>query len=559
MSYDFDRYLRYAELTAVIEGYAADHPEFVELESYGTSHAGRNLWLLTITDRSTGPHDTKPAHWVDANIHATELTGSSAALHLVHHLVSAFAAGDPAVVQALRTRTFYVVPRVNPDGAELALADSPVYLRSSVRPWPWPDAHRWPGLHARDVDGDGRVLTMRVLDPNGGWVEHPDDPRVMVPVPVDGVTDAPRFRLLSEGTIEDHDGFTIPTPHQPQGLDMNRNFPAGWGTAVTGSGDHPLSEPEIDALVRAIAMRPNICGYNAYHTYGGVLLRPSSTRADAALPPVDVWVWKQFAERGTALTGYPAHSVYEDFTWDKDDTMSGAADDWVYEHLGVYGWTTEFWDVIAAATGERASTDLWYVGPTPEQELAVARWADEHAPGTYVPWYAFDHPQLGRVELGGADTLQLWSNPPAALLRDEIAGHAEFAVFQALAAPRVEVLDVRVGPLGDGTWRVQAGVANTGWLPTDVSAWARKHNIVLPTTVELTGDVEILSGPARVQVGQLAGRSALRLDGGARNDGTADRAAVSWIVRAAAGVDITVEVAHQRAGRHHRRATLPAA
>lgn len=557
MSYEFDRYLRYAELTEVVQGFAADHPDLVELESYGTSHEGRNLWLLTVTDASTGAHDAKPAHWVDANIHATELTGSVAALHLVHHLVTKHAEGDPIVTEALRTRTFYVAPRVNPDGAELALADSPTFLRSSVRPWPWLDAHRWPGLHESDVDGDGRILAMRVPDPDGGWIEHADEARVMVPVPIDGVTDRQRYRLLREGTIDDFDGFTIPTPRDPRGLDLNRNFPAGWGTSVPGSGDHPLSEPEIDAVVRAIAARPNICGFNAYHTYGGVLLRPSSTKADSALPPVDVWTWKQLAERGTALTGYPSHSVFEDFTWDKSETMSGASDDWAYEHLGVYGWTTEFWDVIAAATGERASTDIWYVGPTTEQELAVVRWADEHAPGTCVTWYPFEHPQLGPVELGGADFIFLWGNPPTSLLREEIAPHAEFAVLQALASPRLEVRDVRVQPLGDGTWRVQAGVANTGWLPTDVTAWARKQQLVLPATVELLGDVELLSGPARVQIGQLEGRSALRLGGGERNDGTADRAVATWVVRAAApGAEVTIEAVHPRAGRHRLTARL---
>ena len=40
---------------------------------------------------------------------------------------------------------------------------------------------------------------------------------------------------------------------------------------MLGSGDHPLSEPEVDSLVRAIVARPNICGYNAFHTSGGVL------------------------------------------------------------------------------------------------------------------------------------------------------------------------------------------------------------------------------------------------------------------------------------------------
>ena len=50
------------------------------------------------------------------------------------------------------------------------------------------------------------------------------------------------------------------------------------------------------------------------------------TVADAALPPLDLYVWKTFAEKGTALTGYTAHSVFEDFTFDQSDTMSGAAD-----------------------------------------------------------------------------------------------------------------------------------------------------------------------------------------------------------------------------------------
>ena len=69
------------------------------------------------TDAGTGAHDTKPAHWVDANIHAIEVTGGVAALHLIHHLVSGFGS-DPTVTEALRTRTFYVAPRVNPDGVE---------------------------------------------------------------------------------------------------------------------------------------------------------------------------------------------------------------------------------------------------------------------------------------------------------------------------------------------------------------------------------------------------------------------------------------------------------
>lgn len=555
----FDRFIRHNELVETLDALAVEFPELVTVEAYGSSHEGRSLLLVTVTDRSTGAPQTKPAQWVDANIHATEVTGGAAALHLLHHLVTAADREDAVTLEALRTRTFYVVPRVNPDGVEAALADSPTYRRSSMRPWPYTDRHRWPGLLAHDIDGDGRVLTMRIPDPNGAWIEHADEARVMVPVPVDGIAadGAQRYRLLEEGTIADFDGFTISTPHPPEGLDMNRNFPAGWGTAVRGSGDHPLSEPEIDALVRAIVARPNICGYNAYHTSGGVILRPSSTVADSSLPPVDVWTFKELGKRGTELTAYPVHSVFEDFTWDKSDTMSGAADDWAYEHLGVYGWTTEFWDVVMAATGERSSTDIWYVGLTPEQELAIARWSDQY--GEYVvPWRAFDHPQLGPVEIGGIDWFRVASNPPLPLLVDEIRAHADFAVFQALTAPCLEIVHTAAVALGDGLWRIEVGIANTGWLPTTVSARAAKSNMVLPiwAELELPDNASIVAGANRVTLGQLGGRSSFRLDGGSRNDGSPDRVLASWTVRAPSAAELGVTVRHPRAGARQTSITL---
>jgi zinc carboxypeptidase len=552
----FDRYLRYDELTAELHALAAEHADLLELTSIGRSHEGRDIWLATVTDSSTGPHEDKPAHWVDANIHATELTGSVAALHLIHHLLTSDA---DDVVRARRTRTFYVVPRLNPDGAELAMADQPRLLRSSVRRWPWLDEHVPPGLDEGDVDGDGRILTMRIADPNGAWRAHHDEPRLLVRREPDEAGGEGCYRLLGEGWVRDHDGFTIPTPRAPEGLDLNRNFPAGWGQEVPGHGDYPGSEPEIAALMAALVARPNVCGYNAFHTSGGVLLRPSSTRPDRELPPIDVRIWTRLGQRGTELTSYPVHSVYEDFTWDPSKVMSGAADDWAYEHLGVYGWTTEFWDVVAAATGERSHTDIWVTGPTPAQELGVLRWADEHHPGElYVDWRPFDHPQLGPIEIGGWDWLVSWTNPPGSRLQDEVAPHADFAVFQALAAPALEVLLADAEPLGEGVWRVRAGVANTGWLPTTVTERARANDLVLPVVVELSvpAGVDVLDPPARREVGQLAGRSAHELRGGRTNDGTADRVLVTWTVRAATGADLTVEARHQRAGRVERSIRL---
>ena len=546
MTYAFDRFLRYEEMSQWLHETAAAHPDLMTVESYGRSYEGRDLWLATITDVTTGAHDTKPAHWVDANIHSIEFTAGVAALYLIHRLVTGFGSDD-TVTRAVQTRTFYVAPRVNPDGVEWALADSPRFRRSSTRPWPWRDAHRAPGLHECDMDGDGRILMMRIADPHGAWTPSAVDSRVLVPVPIEGTApEATRYRVLHEGEVVDHDSFTIQIPDPPEALNMNRNFPAGWGTGVPGSGDHPLSEPEIDALVRAVVARRNVCGYNAYHTSGGVLLRPSSIKPDSLLPPLDVWTYQQLGELGQALTGYTVHSVFEDFTFDRTDTMSGASDDWAYEHLGIFGWTTEFWDVVKAATGSQQSWRVWYLGPTAEDQLAVLSWSDEHHPEMFVPWYPFDHPQLGAVELGGWNQICSWVNPPLARLATEVQPHADFAIAQALAAPCIEILHSGVTPLGADTWRVEVGIANTGWLPTYVSQHALKANLVLPIVATLTG-ADVLGGTARVELGQLEGRLHARF--GLGNDGTPDRTLASWVVRAAAGTDVTVDVSHQRGGR----------
>jgi hypothetical protein len=219
MTYDFDRFLRYDEMATWLRTLAAAHPTLLSVESYGTSHQGRDLLVATITDTRQGEHHTKPAHWIDANIHAVEVTGGVAALYIIHDLVHKFVAGDATVVEALRTRTFYIAPRVNPDGVEDALRERPLFHRSSVRAWPWSDGHRWPGLHPQDIDGDGRILTMRIADNDGGWMQHPQEPRVMIPVgPLGAPAGVQRYRLLAEGLIENFDGFTIDQSQLPRRL-----------------------------------------------------------------------------------------------------------------------------------------------------------------------------------------------------------------------------------------------------------------------------------------------------------------------------------------------------
>ena len=245
---DFNRYYKYEELTELLEGYAQDHPNLVRIESIGKSYEGRDIWVVTVTNFDTGADDDKPAVWVDGNIHATELSGSTACLYHLHTLVSGYGQDDD-ITRCLDTRAFYICPRINPDGAEWALADIPKFVRSSTRPYPYQE-DPVEGLTTEDIDEDGRVLTMRVPDPNGTWKAHPEEPRLMVrrdPIESGGTY----FRLLPEGRLTNYDGTTINILPSKQGLDLNRNFPMEWKQEVEqkGAGPYPTSEPEVRAVV----------------------------------------------------------------------------------------------------------------------------------------------------------------------------------------------------------------------------------------------------------------------------------------------------------------------
>ena len=105
----FDTFYRHEELTQLLFDYAAAAPGLVQVASIGKSHEGRDIWVATVTNFSTGEAADKPAFWADGNIHAAELTASTAVLYYLHQLVVRFG-DDRDITQLLDTRTLYLCP-----------------------------------------------------------------------------------------------------------------------------------------------------------------------------------------------------------------------------------------------------------------------------------------------------------------------------------------------------------------------------------------------------------------------------------------------------------------
>jgi murein tripeptide amidase MpaA len=562
----FDHYYRYAELTAILNDFAARFPTLCKLASLGKSHEGRDIWCVTLTSSTSGPDTVKPAFWVDANIHATEVSPTTCAVYTINKILNGYGM-DAKITRLLDTRALYIVPRMNPDGAELFLDERHRSIRSSTRPYPRLD--QLDGLYEHDVDGDGRILTMRIKDPNGPWKVHPADTRLMVARDSDDANDdgATHYRLLPEGLIRNYDGVNIRIAPPVEGLDLNRNFPMEWvvESEQRGAGPYPASEPEVRAVVQFIVDHPNITGGITYHTFAGAYLRPYSAHPDDYLKTEDLWTFQEIGKAATRITGYPAVSVFHDFKYHPKDTTKGAFDDWMYDHLGVYAWTCEIWGPMQQAgiemkkpAGGYRFID-WYRDHPIEDDLKLLKWSDEKLEGKgFIVWYPVQHPQLGEVELGGWNDDHCFRNPPPHLLEKEIAPHADFIIWHALISPRIEFNALTVTALGDEAYHIKTVVQNTGWLPTTVSGRAQEKSLVRPIEVEivLPAGATLVSGKQRVEAGQLAGR-ALKSHAYDNSDTTSERVSVEWVVRATAGNAVTIKATSQRAGTIMREVLLP--
>jgi len=547
----FDHYYRYDELTNILNSLVDEFPNLARIESIGKSYEGRDVWLVTVTDFATGPDKDKPALWVDGNIHASEVSPASACVYFINYLLNNYGK-DADVTRALTTRTFYICPRVNPDGAELALADKPRIIRSSVRPYPH-DEEPIEGLIREDLDGDGRLLNMRIQDPNGPWKAHPDDPRIMIqrdPAETGGTY----YRILPEGRLENYDGVTFGVAPVKEGLDLNRNFPMGWRLEgeQRGAGPFPASEPEVRNLMTFITEHPNITGAIAFHTWSGVLLRPYDDRSDDEFPAEDLWTYKKIGDKGTEITQYPNVSVFHDFKYHPKQVITGSFDTWMYEHRGVFGWTVEIWSPQKQAGIEKYKFIDWDREHPIEDDLKMMKWNDEVLGGKgYVNWYKFNHPQLGEIEIGGWDMGYCWRNPPPEFLEKELALFPPWLVWCALISPKLELHDASAKALGENTYRVRAVVQNVGWLPTYVTKKALEKKLLrgVIVEVELPAGATLETGKAREDIGQLEGRAYKDATVTVWNaDPTEDRAKIEWTVKAPNGGTLKIVAKHERAG-----------
>ncbi|QOR36084.1 carboxypeptidase [Clostridium sp. 'deep sea'] len=507
---NFEKYLLYDEITNLLQTWAKTYPQYASLNSIGKSYEGRNVWAMTITNIETGAPETKPAMYIDGNIHAGEVTGSMAALHLINTLLTS---SEEKIKTLLDTKTFYILPRINPDGAELYLTTA-TKLRSSVRPYPTYRKDEDPaGLHAEDINGDGRILLMRIRDDkHGAWkISHQDNRMMIKRSPFD--FNGPFYHVYTEGVLKNDKGelanevkYPFESIDTKYGLDLNRNFPAGYSPHTPGSGPFPLSEPETRNQVEFIDRHNNIAGVLLYHTTGGVLFRPHSTIADKNFAKSDLAMYEVLGDIGTQVTGYPVICCY-------GDIWSGVLDDWCFEAKGLYAFTPELWDAVGRAAPELKKKFMKKMSKEEEQqlELKLLQWNDKELMGKgFINWHTVDHPQLGKVEVGGWKIKDCRQNPPLKFLEQECYKMTQFSLSYALSLPQVHIDETEVTKIENNVYEIEALVSNHGYMGTSISEQAQKQKAVREDLVRisLTDTAKLLSGTLQTNIGYLQGFSA---------------------------------------------------
>jgi len=543
-TYDFQHYYEYQELTQFLTDVNEAYPALTHLESMAESQMGRQVWMLTINNPETGKAEDKPGIFIN-QIHAGEVIAATSNLYTIWFLLENYGK-DEQITDIVDHNVWYIVPRLDVDGAEAYLTGKPA--GEDPNPTDNDGDFAFDEDPPEDVDGDGHIVQMRQIDPKGEWKTSSSDPRIMIRKARDEMTGT-FYKLYTEGLDNDgddeinEDGFST-------GFLSNRNYPGNWQPdALQGGGRlYPMQEGITLAEVEFVASHPNIAIYIQSHCCGRVILRPPTTATDRDFPQTqDLQLFQVAAARALEHSGWNlATSVFE---WNYPAGVSNKKSTQVYrgkdgklknapagmyeeeeeEEPGLYGFQNEWLDyqsdrgyfawgssietmynmfgIFAFADEHWAHPD--YDGDGTISEKERLRWNDDEMDGAvYVDWHPFDHPTLGEVEIGG--WIRTKNSPPEGpLVQAESEMGNAYKIYMASLTPRLKLKsEVTATNAAAGIYQVDITVENTGYLHTALQQ-ARVLDVVDEVLLEVAVDenLELLFGEEKARIGHINGNS----------------------------------------------------
>ncbi len=269
---EFTKYRNYAEMTSAIQGLAGTYKTLARVSSIGKTLGGRDIWVLEIANPAGVPVKDRPALLVAGGFEGDHLVGGELALFTAAHLLKSYPA-DPEVKDRLDNAVVYIIPRLNPDGAEAMFAAVKTGRRTNARPFDDDNDGRVDEDGPEDLNKDGFITVMRVKAAGGEYMIDPEEPRLMKRAdPKKGESGA--YKLFWEGIDNDKDGFINEDP--PGGVDLNRNFMHAYPYYQPDAGPHMASEAEARALLDWILAHRHVAAVLTFGHSDNLIVPPTS-------------------------------------------------------------------------------------------------------------------------------------------------------------------------------------------------------------------------------------------------------------------------------------------
>ncbi len=482
----WDRWLDHDEIGERMRLMERTWPEFLSLQSLGSSYGGREMWLMTVNNPATGGEMEKAGMFIEANVHGNEIQGAEVALYTIWYLMENYDR-IPDVRRLVDERVFYILPSVNPDGRDYFLDNAGSGARTGHIPVDSDGDGLFDEDGPNDLNGNGVIEQIRKYVPGQGThrISHVD-PRLLERVFPGEYGD---YVLLGfEGIDDDGDGRVNEDP--VGGYDPNRNYGSDWQPNYIqgGSMDYPFQLPEARAINDFMMSRPNIAGFQSFHNSGGMILRGPGAAWQGTYPGADIRVYNELGENGERMLPYYDYLVI----WRGLYIVHGGSIDWTNDGLGIISFSNELWSggqyFNSPLLQEQRGNQNSPIAPQRSRFFFddFLEFGDQ-----YVEWAPFDHPTYGPVEMGGWKKLSGRVNPRF-MSMELFHRNMAFTLYHADQMPLMTMGDATVEPVNGDVYRVRIDIKNERLIPT-ITARAQANRVVRPDLITVDGNVEIIA------------------------------------------------------------------
>ena len=111
----WNRFYDEHDVRALMDKLVAAYPKLLTMHTIGTSSQGRPLLVITMNNPATGPESSKPAMWIDGNVHGNEVQATETVLYSIDRLCRAHGS-NPRLTSLIDRVAFHFMPTMNPDG-----------------------------------------------------------------------------------------------------------------------------------------------------------------------------------------------------------------------------------------------------------------------------------------------------------------------------------------------------------------------------------------------------------------------------------------------------------